>query len=126
MTTSHLKSFLYFVVWMVSTHPLISNFSSPLSKLRVSFRVHQLQLVSPSISCSITFFSSVARPKSCFSFRFFFCLFFVCLFIFYFHSVVCKVHYSVGFLFLFFFFFCFLLLLLLLIIAWSGLLASIR
>ena len=52
------------VVWMVYARPSISN-SSILWWL---FQVHQLQLVSP--SCSIDFYSPLARSKYCFFFRF--------------------------------------------------------
>ena len=46
-------------VWLVSARLPISNFSKPLPSLWESFRVHQLELVSPSTSCSIAFFSSL-------------------------------------------------------------------
>ena len=47
------------VVWMVSTHPLISKSSSRCTNLWWKYWTHQLQLVSPSLSCSIVFqFSS--------------------------------------------------------------------
>ena len=84
-----------------------------------TFQTCQLQLGSPSPSCSIPFFSSLARFKYLFHFSFF--LFFL-FFVFYFHSVVrrdAKNHYSTVFFFCFLWFF-------LLIITWSALQARIR
>ena len=49
------------VVWMVSTRALISESSGPCKNLLWLHRVHQLQLVSPSLSRSIVFFNSQAR-----------------------------------------------------------------
>ena len=43
------------IVLMVSTRPLISKSSSPIINPLVTYQVHQLQLVSPSFSCSIFF-----------------------------------------------------------------------
>ena len=43
------------VVWMVSAHPPISNFSSSSSSLWGPFEVRQLQMVSLSTSCSSAF-----------------------------------------------------------------------
>ena len=52
------------IVWMVSTSPLISNSSSDfLPSPWGLFRAHQLQLISPSPSCSIVFFNSLASSK---------------------------------------------------------------
>ena len=82
------------VVWMVSTRPLISNSSIFfLLILGWLYRAHQLQLVSSSLSCSIVFFSSLARSMylSIFSLSFSF------------YPVVSrkgKVNYSAGSLFL--------------------------
>ena len=42
-------------IWMVSTCPLVSKSCSPFTNLLGLFRVHQLQLVSPSLLCSIVF-----------------------------------------------------------------------
>ena len=58
------------VAWIVSARPRFPTFSVPLSSLWRSFWVHQLLLVSRPISCSIVFWSSLARSKylSLFSF----------------------------------------------------------
>ena len=48
---------------MVSTRPLISKSSSPVPILWRPCRVRRLQLVSPSLSCSAIFFSSLARSQ---------------------------------------------------------------
>ena len=56
----------YSILWMVSIHPLISNFSSPPSPLRILFQVRQLQLVSPSLSCSSALLIFWLGPSSFF------------------------------------------------------------
>ena len=62
------------VVWMVSTRPLIYKSSSPCTKSFGDYQVHQLQLVSPSLSSTIVFFvclfSSLARSRYLYLFSF--------------------------------------------------------
>ena len=70
---SILTNFNKAVVWIVSILHLISSSSSLFSKPLKSFQVHQLQLVSLSLSCSLDFFSSLVWSKdlSIFSFDYF-------------------------------------------------------
>ena len=58
-----------FLVWMVSTCPLISKSSGP-SMLGGLFQVHHLQLVSPTPSCYIVFFCSQTRSRYLFIYLF--------------------------------------------------------
>ena len=48
---------------MVFTRPLISESSSPIINPLVTYQVHQIQLVSPSLLCSMVFFTSLARSR---------------------------------------------------------------
>ena len=58
-------------LWMVSIRPLISYSSSFLPRFWRPFRVHQLQLVLPSPSCSIAFFLVLWKGRTtCLSFCF--------------------------------------------------------
>ena len=76
-------------VWMVTTRPLISKSSSPRTNLWWLNQDHQLQLVSPSFSCSTIFFQFSGKVEVL-----------IFLFIFFqFYYVVnrdCKVHYSAS------------------------------
>ena len=58
------------LVWTVSVHPPISNPSIPLPSHWGYFRVYQLQLVSPSLSCSIPFLVLWQGLSTYLSFRF--------------------------------------------------------
>ena len=62
------------VVWVVSAL-LISNFSSPHPKPLESFRVHRLQSVLPSTSCSIPLLVVWKGPSTYLSFRFLYFIF---------------------------------------------------
>ena len=57
------------VVWMVIIRPLISKFSSSLSKHLGwgAFKARRLQLVSPSLSCPTSFLVLQQGPSSCLS-----------------------------------------------------------
>ena len=57
------------IIWMVSSHPLISNSYIPLPSFWGLLQVHQLQLVSPSHSCSIAFLVFWQGSSTSLSFR---------------------------------------------------------
>ena len=79
------------VVWMVSIYPPISNSSSPFTKPSVPFQVRQIQLVSPSPSCSTSFSVLWQGLSASLSFRF--------LWFPYVGRLNGKVHYTAGFFF---------------------------
>ena len=64
---SILTNLINSIVWMFSARPPISNSSSPLKGL---FKAHQLQSVSPSLSCSIAFLVLWLGLSTCLSFHF--------------------------------------------------------
>ena len=58
------------VIWMVFTCFLISKFQVPLQSLWGLIRTHQLQLISPSLTCSMSFLVLLLRLGTYLSFRF--------------------------------------------------------